>query len=165
MPLTKRADKKKSQYNKKENGKNDTGRPDKYTPDSLLLKSQEYFNFIDNKDNRMDRGISGKVPIPKTLSWLCLYLEVSKDYISEKLKDINFSETIKRIRLVVENNIEQWILMNIYNPTSGIFNLKNNFNRTDKQELEHTGKDWWPMEINNSINPAVLAKLQENWIL
>jgi hypothetical protein len=75
---------------------------------------------------------------------LCLYLWVSKDYISEKAKDPLFSEAIKRIRLVVENNIEEWILTNIYNPTSGIFNLKNNFQRTDKQEID--------MNVDNNIN-------------
>ena len=112
------------------------GRPQKYTPKSLIKKSLEYFDYLNDPKNYIDKWMSWKIPRPKTLSWLCMYLWVNKDYISEKQKDPKFSETIKSIRLVVENNIEEWILLNIYNSTSWIFNLKNNFGWVDKNETD-----------------------------
>lgn len=130
-------------------------RPQKYTPDTLLKKSIEYFDMLNDKNNYIDKWMAWKHPRPKTLSGLCLYLWVSKDYISEKAKDDAFSETIKRIRLVVENNIEEGILLNIYNPTSGIFNLKNNFDRKDKMEVD-TNQD-----INIDIRGLSTAELIE----
>jgi hypothetical protein len=76
-----------------------------------MEKANEYFAYLKDPKNFLDKGIGGKIPYPKTLSGLCLYLGVSKDYISEKMKDPRFSETIKRIRLEVEQNIEEGILM------------------------------------------------------
>jgi len=111
------------------------GRPQKYTPQSLEKKAKEYFAFCEDKKNWLDKWIAGKVPKPKTLTGLCLWLEVSKDYISEKMKDEKFSETIKAIRCEVENDIEEWILQWAYHATAGIFNLKNNFDRKDKTEV------------------------------
>ena len=113
------------------------GRPQKYTPKSLYEKSQEYFAKCDDKANRLDKWMWGKVPLQKTLSGLCLHLKVSKDYISEKAKDDNFSEAIKEIRLNVENDLEIRTLQWVYNATSGIFNLKNNFWWVDKHEVDN----------------------------
>lgn len=131
------------------------GRPQKYTPETLLNKAIEYFDQLSDPKNLIDKWKDWKHPRPKTLSWLCLYLWVSKDYISEKAKDENFSEAIKRIRLVVENSIEEWILLNIYNPTSGIFNLKNNFDWKDKQEIDTT------QSINIDLSGLSTAELIE----
>lgn len=111
----------------------------KYTPEEMLKESMKYFTNCDN--TIIDKWMGWKINKPKTLSWLCLWLWVSKDYISEKAKDVNYSETIKEIRMNVENNIEEWILMWTYNATSGIFNLKNNFNWVDKQEIDQK-TDW-----------------------
>jgi hypothetical protein len=44
------------------------GRPQKYTPDSIIKKSLEYFDRLDDKANYIDKGIQGKHPRPKTLS-------------------------------------------------------------------------------------------------
>lgn len=129
----------------------------KYTPETLLQKSIEYFDMLNDEENFIDKGKEWKHPRPKTLSWLCLYLDVSKDYISEKAKDEDFSETIKRIRLVVENNIEEWILIWIYNPTSWIFNLKNNFDWKDKLEVDSTQENY-NIDITG-LNTAELLEL------
>lgn len=129
-------------------------RPEKYNPASMLKKAKEYFDFCDDKKNRLDKWIAGKVPKPKTLTWLCLYLWVSKDYISEKAKDEKFSETIKEIRCVVENNIEEWILQWSYHATSWIFNLKNNFWRVDTQRIES--------EVNLSAKVVSLPDLVDD---
>lgn len=150
---------------KKNNSPNQTDnvwwRPEKYSPEELIIKSQEYFDSLDLKENWINKWIWWMYPKPKTLSWLCLYLWVSKDYISEKLKDDRFSETIKRIRLVVENNIEEWILLNIYNPTSWIFNLKNNFDWKDKTEVDT--KLSWELQINDFKNMTTEQLLAMKW--
>ena len=134
-------------YALKPNNKKGTWRPDKYTPDDLLKKANEYFESLSKKENLIDRWTLGKIARPKTLSWLCIYLWVSKDYISEKLKDSMFSEVIKRIRVIVENNIEEWILLNIYNPTSWIFSLKNHFDWVDKKDFSIWWPEGWPLTI------------------
>lgn len=126
------------------------GRPLEYTPEQILERAEEYFAHLDNPDNYMDKGIGWKIPYPKTLSGLCLWLWVSKDYISEKAKDSRFAESIKRIRLEVEQNIEEGILMWAYNATAWIFNLKNNFGWVDKQEIDQ--KHSWSLEI---IRPKI----------
>jgi hypothetical protein len=111
-------------------------RPLKYTPEELLIKAKEYFKLCDDTIISLDKNTGTLINKPKTLSWLCLWLWVAKDYISEKLKDERFSETIKILRLEVENNIEEWILTNKYHWTSWIFNLKNNFDWKDKTEVD-----------------------------
>lgn len=125
-------------------------RPQKYTPEELQIKSDEYFTKCDETIISFDKATLKTITKPKTLSWLCLWLKVSKDYISEKAKDENFSETIKNIRLVVENNIEEWILQGSYNPTSWIFNLKNNFDWKDKSEVEQ--KISWEITTTSKVD-------------
>ena len=100
-----------------------TWRPLKYTSTEMRKKSENYFDFCEETNK------------PKTLSWLCLYLWVYKDFISEKIKDTNFSETISYIRLVTENDIEEWILTKKYHHRAWEFNLKNNY--------------WWKDRIDN----------------
>ena len=116
-------------------------RPEKYSPEELEIKAKEYFKHCNETIISFDKATLKTITKPKTLSWLCLWLKVSKDYISEKVKDERFSETIKQIRLEVENNIEEWILQGSYNPTSWIFNLKNNFDWKDKTEVD-TNISW-----------------------
>lgn len=128
-------------------------RPEKYTPTTMLKKAKEYFAFCDDKKNWLDKWIAWKVRKPKTLTGLCLYLWVSKDYISEKAKDEKFSETIKEIRCTVENDIEEWILQWGYHATSWIFNLKNNFWRVDTQRIES--------EVNLQAKVVSLPPLDE----
>lgn len=99
-------------------------RPEKFSPEEFETKSNEYLEQCTTNKR------------PKTLSWLCVFLWVYKDYISEKMKDERFSETIKKIRTIAENDVEEWILTNKYNPTAWIFNLKNNFWWKDKTEID-----------------------------
>lgn len=128
-------------------------RPEKYTPEAIQKKAKEYFAFCEDKKNRLDKGIAGKVPKPKTLTGLCLYLWVSKDYISEKAKDIRFSETIERVRKKV------WVICNKrkydyklkYTPSNRIkerrqldinFKLKMNYSSLLKDYIKRKTKNW-----------------------
>lgn len=53
--------------------------------------------------------------------------------------NISFLNTIKRAKQKVESSIEEGLLSGKYNPTGSIFNLKNNFDWRDKQEVESSG--------------------------
>ena len=142
----------KEEKKKKNNSPNQTDnvgwRPQKYTSEELYEKAKEYFNKCDDTIISFDKATLKTITKPKTLSWLCLWLWVAKDYISEKAKDESFSETIKLIRLEVENNIEEWILQWSYNATSWIFNLKNNFDWKDKTEVDNTNKN---VDLNDTL--------------
>lgn len=135
-------------------------RPLKYEPEELYNEAKEYFDFCDNEDNRYDKWIAGKVRKPKTLSWLCLWLWVAKDYISEKVKDEKFSETIKLIRLQVENDIEEWTLQWVYHATSWIFNLKNNFDRNDKTQVDSTINANMNVNLKDASDDELIAMLK-----
>ena len=111
-------------------------RPEKYSPEELLIKSEEYFSHC-NK-TKVINWYGKEIIKSKSLTWLCLWLKVSKDYISEKLKDERFSEIIKKIRLEVENDIEEWAMIWKYNPTISALNLSSNFNWKPKSEVENS---------------------------
>lgn len=58
----------------------------------------------------------------------------------EKFKDDSgIMESIKKIKDIFENRVNVGGLTNKLNPTMCIFNLKNNYNWKDKQELEQSG--------------------------
>ncbi len=119
------------------------GRPLKYTADELQAKADEYFNYCNT--NQVETSYGKKISKPKTLSWLCMWLWVSKDYISEKLKDEGFSEMIKNIRMEVENDIEEKAMLWFYNQTIASKNLSANFDWKDKTETDT--KLTWDMSI------------------
>lgn len=74
---------------------------------------------------------------PFTIMWLANFLDVDrKTLINYQDKDEGFFHTIKRAKSRVEEDIELWALTNSLNPTSAIFNLKNNFDWKDKTEVD-----------------------------
>jgi len=87
--------------------------------------------------------------LPLTLSGFCVYVNSYKQLFMEYADKPEFSTTIKEIRNIVENDIEAGILINKYNATAGIFNLKNNFGWKDKIETENT---------NHNLNADLSAK-------
>lgn len=83
---------------------------------------------------------------PPTITGLALHLGFESRqsiYDNEKRND-QFSYTIKRNRLKVENSYEKHLLSS--SATGAIFALKN-FGWSDKQEIDHTTK-------GESINPT-----------
>lgn len=138
----------------------------KYSVEELYKEAMLYFDYCDRE--LVENAYWKKVWKPKTLTWLAKWLWVAKDYISEKLKDESFSEMIKYIRWVVENDIEEKAMLWVYNPTIASKNLSANFDwkekseiKTDweweqaKKEMYNTLKwkiDWmWKDEINNVL--------------
>lgn len=85
---------------------------------------QEYFDFCDENDK------------PYTMSGLAFALGISRQTLINYSKDENYFDTIKNARQLVEMQLEENALANKTNSTFTIFNLKNNFNWKDKQEIE-----------------------------
>lgn len=121
----------------KENEMKKKGRPRKFdNPDMLFQTGIEYIQeCIDNGE-------------PLTVTGLCLALDTTKetlgDYVSGKYNEDgkNFSDPIKRLKLIVENGYEKRLHYN--NPTGGIFALKN-FPKT-KIKYGSAAKSNWALE-------------------
>ena len=106
------------------------GRPKAYTEvETMQQKINEYFANCDaNKE-------------PYTITGLCIALEICRDTLSEYLKREEFSDTIKKAKLKVENYLEKHLITD--SSTTGIiFNLKNNFGWRDKQENVNVGMSY-----------------------
>lgn len=107
------------------------------SPEEVEALVQEYFE----KGVKMKTVILGppnarysiEVPVP-TITGLCIYLgfESRQSFYAYEDKP-EFSYTIKRARLFIENEYEE--LLQAGNTTGAIFALKN-FGWTDKQEID-----------------------------
>ena len=119
------------------------GRPKKYKEAEIMQqKINKYFEEC-NKNNE-----------PYTVTGLCLALDICRDTLLEYSKDEKFSDTIKKAKLKVENYLERHLITD--SSTTGIiFNLKNNFGWTDKQQLEHSGN------INNPFEGLSTEELRQ----
>lgn len=98
------------------------GRPKKYKDVEVMKeKIDEYFKECEQKQE------------PYTITGLCIALDICRDTLCEYAKKEEFSDTIKKAKLRVENYLEKHLITD--NGTTGIiFNLKNNFGWKDKQE-------------------------------
>ena len=119
------------------------GRPKKYTEVELMQqKIEKYFKECEEKHE------------PYTVTGLCLALDICRDTLLEYAKSEEFSDTIKKAKLKVENYLEKHLITD--SSTTGIiFNLKNNFGWTDKQQLEHSGS------INNPFEGLSTEELRQ----
>lgn len=119
------------------------GRPKKYTKVEIMeQKIKKYFFECDTKNE------------PYTVTGLCLALDITRETLREYLKDEQFSDTIKKAKLKVENYLEKHLITD--SSTTGIiFNLKNNFGWTDKQQVEHSGN------INNPFEGLSTEELRQ----
>jgi hypothetical protein len=107
------------------------GRPRKYdTKEELQEKIDKYFyeSTHNEDDTKKDE------PDPITMSGLAFYLGFAdRQSITDYKKTDEFTFTIKRAKLRIENYLEARLLGN--NVTGIIFNLKNNFGWKDKSEF------------------------------
>jgi len=113
------------------------GRPPKYnTVEELQEKIDEYFDLIKVPEDEKDITVhNDNTP---TITGLVLYLgfcDRASFYDYEKIDE--FSHTIKRARLKVENWYEKCVLVG--KATGPIFALKN-LGWADKKEIEHSGE-------------------------
>lgn len=63
--------------------------------------------------------------------------------------NIYISNTIKRIREILENRAVKWAMNNKLNSTFSIFHLKHNYKWTDKSEVENTNKN---IDVNSILS-------------
>lgn len=98
------------------------GRPRK------ISEKEELQNKINNYFEECEKNKE-----PYTITGLCMALDICRDTLCEYAKKDEFSDTIKKAKLKVENYLEKHLITD--SSTTGIiFNLKNNFGWKDKQE-------------------------------
>lgn len=115
---------------KPEAAERERGRPRLYeSAEEFSAKVDEYFTEVE---------ATGRKP---TLSGLCLFMGFCDKESFSRYEDYgeDFSRTVKRARLLIEENRVQ-LLNDRTSFTPGvIFDLKNNHGYKDKQEIEHSG--------------------------
>ena len=105
-------------------------------------KINAYFNYCEEKEK------------PYTMSGLAYYLGISRQTLVNYSNQDQFFDTIKKARDRVQMQLEENALSNKANPTFTIFNLENNFDWKDNNEVktnvEITKVDELLNEIKNS---------------
>ena len=105
-------------------------------------KINAYFNYCEEKEK------------PYTMSGLAYYLGISRQTLVNYSNQDQFFDTIKKARDRVQMQLEENALSNKAYPTFTIFNLKNNFDWKDSNEVktnvEITKVDELLNEIKNS---------------
>lgn len=96
-----------------------------------------------------------------TMSGLALSLGVDRKTITNYANKDEFFPTIKKARSRVEVALEQRLYGN--NVTGVIFNLKNNFDWCDKNEIAHTSPDgsMTPKGVDAALVSALVNKLTD----
>lgn len=134
---------------------NKVGRPLAFkTVEDLESAVEKYFET----DAFIDMGDGVKMFAP-TMSGLALSLGVDRKTITNYANRDEFFPAIKKARSRVEVALEQRLYGN--NVTGVIFNLKNNFDWRDSQNIDHTtnGKDISPSSVDPSLVQALANKL------
>lgn len=109
---------------------NKGGRPRKWnTPEELQEEIDKYFV----------RCSAEKIPL--TITGLALALDTTRETLMDYQNNDEFSYTVKRAKLMIENAYEQRLIVN--GRAGDIFALKN-FGWKDKQEIE--------ADVNSDIN-------------
>ena len=105
-------------------------------------KINAYFNYCEEKEK------------PYTMSGLAYYLGIDRKTLINYSKNEEYFHTIKKARDKVQMQLEENALSNKANSTFTIFNLKNNFDWKDSNEVktnvEITKVDELLNEIKNS---------------
>lgn len=109
--------------------KKPVGRPLKFANKEILQeKINAFFAECDKKNE------------PYTITGLALALDTSRETLIDYQNRDEFTDTIKRAKMKVENGVEK-MLFDSKRPTAGaIFALKN-FGWSDKTNLDHSSSD------------------------
>lgn len=133
------------------------GRPKKYqTAAEMEVKIDEYFDWCDQQlevthDAKGNEKILHK---PYTVSGLCLYLDMDRVTLLEYQDLDEYSSTIKKAKVRIENNLEENIMNGKSNPIFGIFSMKNNFGWKDKTEVDINQKS---LVITANVDEDILS--------
>lgn len=116
-----------------EEDKNSVGRPPKFkSPEELQEKIDAYFLRCDEKE------------LPYTVCGLALALDCDRKTLINYDKKEEYFHTIKKAKLKIEEYAEMRLYSN--NVAGVIFNLKNNFNWNEDQNLNIGGQKENPVE-------------------
>ena len=133
----------------------EVGRPRAFkSVEEVEEKINAYFNYCEEKEK------------PYTMSGLAYYLGISRQTLVNYSNQDQFFDTIKKARDRVQMQLEENALSNKANPTFTIFNLKNNFDWKDSNEVktnvEITKVDELLNEIKNEC--YFVATLSETYM-
>jgi hypothetical protein len=100
------------------------GRPNKFkSVEEMQIAIDNYFKECDANER------------PYTISGLAYALDTTRRTLLDYEENDDFSHTIKKAKAKIEQFVEERLFVG--NNTAGvIFNLKNNYNWKDKQEIE-----------------------------
>lgn len=122
--------------------KNPIGRPLKFqSPEELQEKINQYFltceegEEITVYDKKKQELVTYTRKIPYTITGLALALDTSRKVLMEYQGKDNFSNTVKKAKLLCENYAELRLLYGDIPPASAIFALKN-YGWVDKTETD-----------------------------
>ncbi len=175
---------------------NKGGRPLKFkTPEELEERIQAYFEscfeeeWVDElyRDENGNKEMIGKnykrVPVKKkvqkepfTITGLAIALDTDRRTLLNYERRKKFFPTIKKAKTIIENYTEKRLYEN--NVAGVIFNLKNNYDWKEKQEIEHSGSiiqkidaerekrkkliEQWRNEDNNIGEQVIKASTSDN---
>ena len=101
------------------------GRPKKYkNAEDMQTKINKYFDRCDEEE------------LPYTIEGLSYALDLDRKSIINYSKDKEFFHTIKRAKAKVLFRLQELALAGKTNASVTIFNLKNNYDYSDKQEIK-----------------------------
>ena len=111
------------------------GRPNKFKSVEEMQKAiDNYFKDCDANER------------PYTISGLAYALDTTRRTLLDYEENDEFSHTIKKAKAKIEQFVEERLFVG--NNTAGvIFNLKNNYNWKDKQEIE--------ADVNTDVNISI----------
>ena len=112
------------------------------TKEDLQEKIDAYFNSCYTVNEEWVKECTR----PLTISWLALDLETSRQTLINYEQKEQFFDTIKKAKQRIESWTEEQLYRNTQ-VTGVIFNLKNNYDWKDKQEIDQTLK--WELKVNN----------------
>jgi hypothetical protein len=92
---------------------------------------------------------------PVTVSGFCCYIDAWRGLLYEYSKKPEYSHTIKKIRMYIENDLEEKAMQDNCNVTFAIFSMKNNFDWTDKTQNDNKNsfvdKDGNPIDTKLTV--------------
>lgn len=100
---------------------------------------------LNNAGEQISRTSYFEIP---TISGLCLHIGMTRETWRQYETQEEFSYSIKKAKTIIEQYNEEQLYRRDQ-VTGIIFNLKNNFNWKDKQEVEHNG--FIPVKIVDDI--------------
>lgn len=136
---------------------------------SKLQVEKHYELLWSDKESEMDWGIKRVEPkiinytLPTFARWASR-IGINESTLYERAKKHpQFSKSLGICKQIQKAMLIELWLNWIYNSTITQLMLKNNHGFRDKQELEHTGANGWPIEVTQKQVDAVNSLLWKLW--